>query len=151
MGRATLPVAALFVVRAVPARDVGRRVGVHVDHPSRFRELRRVAGELARFCADWSRGGLQCPDNRKDDQGHVERSRTRVDILALGVDDLGDGPYTIVASAVATNSWTSATLTAAKNYWFEVTAAVGSNWTSAKSSATGESTINSVSPFCLQP
>ena len=57
----------------------------------------------------------------------------------------------MVASGVATNSWTSATLAAAKNYWFEVTAAVGSNWTSAKSSATSESTINSVSPFCVQP
>ena len=38
-----------------------------------------------------------------------------------------------------------------KNYWFEVTAVVGSNWASAKSSATGESTINNSSPYCVQP
>jgi hypothetical protein len=32
-----------------------------------------------------------------------------------------------------------------------VTVTVGSNWTSAKSAATAESTINTFSPFCVQP
>jgi cellulose 1,4-beta-cellobiosidase len=61
------------------------------------------------------------------------------------------GTYTSIATGVATTSWTSGTLTAGTNYWFEVTVSVGSNWTSAKSSASTESTINSVSPFCVQP
>ena len=61
------------------------------------------------------------------------------------------GTYTSVATGVTTTSWTSGTLTAGTNYWFEVTVSVGSNWTSTKSSATVESTINSFSPFCVQP
>jgi hypothetical protein len=61
------------------------------------------------------------------------------------------GTYTLVASGVSTTSWTSGTLTAATNYWFEVTALVGTKWVSVKSSATGESTINSTSPYCIQP
>jgi len=61
------------------------------------------------------------------------------------------GPYTVIASGVATTSWTSGTLTTGTNYWFEVTVNFGSNWTSAKSSATGESTINGANPFCIQP
>ena len=61
------------------------------------------------------------------------------------------GTYTSVASGVTTTSWTSGTLTAGTNYWFEVTVSVGSNWASAKSTATGESTINSTTPFCVQP
>jgi cellulose 1,4-beta-cellobiosidase len=61
------------------------------------------------------------------------------------------GTYSSIAAGVTTTSWTSGTLTAGTNYWFEVTASVGSNWTSPRSSATGESTINSVSPFCVQP
>jgi hypothetical protein len=61
------------------------------------------------------------------------------------------GTYASVATGVATTSWTSGTLTAGTHYWFEVTASVGSNWTSTKSSASGESTINSLSPFCVQP
>jgi len=58
------------------------------------------------------------------------------------------GTYNLVASGVATNSWTSGTLTTG-NYWFEVVALIGTNWTSTKSSATGESTINSSN--CIQP
>jgi len=61
------------------------------------------------------------------------------------------GPYSSIASGVATTSWTSGTLTTGTNYWFEVTVNFGSNWVSAKSSATGESTINGVNPFCIQP
>jgi cellulose 1,4-beta-cellobiosidase len=61
------------------------------------------------------------------------------------------GTYTSIAAGVATTSWTSGTLTAGTNYWFEVTVSVGSNWTSSKSAATAESTINSFSPFCVQP
>lgn len=61
------------------------------------------------------------------------------------------GSYSSVATGVTTTSWTSSSLTGGTNYWFEVTASVGSNWTSAKSSATGGSTINSVSPYCVQP
>lgn len=61
------------------------------------------------------------------------------------------GTYTSIATGVTGTSWTSGTLTAGTNYWFEVTASVGSNWASAKSTATGESTINSISPFCVQP
>jgi cellulose 1,4-beta-cellobiosidase len=61
------------------------------------------------------------------------------------------GTYSSVAAGVATTSWTSGTLSSGTNYWFEVTASVGSNWTTAKSSATAESTINSTSPYCSQP
>ncbi len=61
------------------------------------------------------------------------------------------GTYSLVASGVAATSWTSGTLTTGTNYWFEVTVNFGSNWASAKSSATGESTINGSNPFCVQP
>jgi hypothetical protein len=61
------------------------------------------------------------------------------------------GTYTLAASGVTTTSWTSGTLASSTNYWFKVLAKVGSNWSSAKSAATGESTINLVSPFCVQP
>ncbi len=61
------------------------------------------------------------------------------------------GTYTLVASGVATTSWTSGILTTGTNYWFEVTVNFGSKWASAKSSATGESTINGTNPFCVQP
>ena len=61
------------------------------------------------------------------------------------------GTYSLLASAVATTSWTSGTLTAGTHYWFEVLAKVGSNWSSARSSATVQSTINAVTPFCTQP
>jgi cellulose 1,4-beta-cellobiosidase len=61
------------------------------------------------------------------------------------------GTYSSIATGVTTTSWTSGTLTAGTNYWFEVTASVGSNWTTAKSSATAESTINTLTPFCVQP
>ncbi len=61
------------------------------------------------------------------------------------------GTYSSIATGVTTTSWTSGTLTAGTNYWFEVTVSVGSNWTSTKSSATAESTINTLSPFCVQP
>ena len=61
------------------------------------------------------------------------------------------GTYTQVASGVIGTSWTSGTLTSATNYWFKVTALIGTKWVSAQSSASPESTINSVSPFCVQP
>ena len=61
------------------------------------------------------------------------------------------GTYSLAASGVTGTSWTSGTLTSGTNYWFEVTVNIGSNWASGKSSATGESTINSVTPFCIQP
>jgi hypothetical protein len=58
------------------------------------------------------------------------------------------GTYTVVASGVATTTWTSGTLTAGTHYWFEVLADVGTNWAGAKSAATAERTINSSNPFC---
>jgi endoglucanase len=61
------------------------------------------------------------------------------------------GTYSLVASGVSATSWTSSALTSTTNYWFEVATNVGSNWTSAKSSATTESTINGSNPFCVQP
>lgn len=61
------------------------------------------------------------------------------------------GTYSLLAGGVSATSWTSGTLTAGTHYWFEVSAAIGSNWSSAKSSATAESTINSSNPFCTQP
>lgn len=61
------------------------------------------------------------------------------------------GTYSLIASGVSTTSWTSGALTSGTNYWFEVVAIVGSHWASVKSSATGESTINIISPFCVQP
>ena len=61
------------------------------------------------------------------------------------------GTYSLVASGVATTSWTSGTLITGTHYWFEVTVTVGSNWASAKSSATAQSTINGANPFCTQP
>jgi hypothetical protein len=61
------------------------------------------------------------------------------------------GTYSLIASGVATTSWTSGALTSGTNYWFEVVVIVGTNWASVKSSATGESTIHASSPFCVQP
>ncbi len=61
------------------------------------------------------------------------------------------GTYTVAASGISTTSWTSGTLTAGTNYWFEVVTTVGTNWTSAKSSASPESTMNSSNPFCSKP
>jgi hypothetical protein len=61
------------------------------------------------------------------------------------------GTYSSIATGVTTTSWTSGSLNTNTNYWFEVTVSIGSNWTSAKSSATAESTINLFSPFCVQP
>jgi hypothetical protein len=61
------------------------------------------------------------------------------------------GTYTAVASGVTGTSWTSGTLTNGTNYWFKVNALVGTKWASAQSAASPESTINSSSPFCVQP
>ena len=61
------------------------------------------------------------------------------------------GPYSSIATGVATTSWTSGTLTSGTHYWFEVTVNVGTNWASAKSVATVQSTINAANPFCTQP
>jgi hypothetical protein len=61
------------------------------------------------------------------------------------------GTYSLIASGVATTSWTSGALSSGTNYWFEVVVIVGTHWASVKSSATGESTINLLSPFCVQP
>jgi len=61
------------------------------------------------------------------------------------------GIYSLIASGVATTSWTSGALTSGTNYWFEVVAIVGNNWASPKSPASVESTINSATPFCIQP
>ena len=61
------------------------------------------------------------------------------------------GTYSAIATGVTSASWTSGTLTAGTNYWFEVTASIGSNWTSTKSSTSVESTINTFSPYCVQP
>ena len=61
------------------------------------------------------------------------------------------GTYTLAASGITTTSWTSGTLTAGAHYWFEVVTTIGTNWTSAKSSASPESTMNSSNPFCSQP
>jgi len=60
------------------------------------------------------------------------------------------GSYSQIGTST-TSPWTSSTLTSGTNYWFEVVANIGSNWSSVKSSATGESTINSSSPYCAQP
>ena len=49
--------------------------------------------------------------------------------------------YIVVASGVATTSWTSGVL-AAGNYWFEVAAVFGSNWLGSNSAATGQRTIS---------
>jgi hypothetical protein len=61
------------------------------------------------------------------------------------------GTYSLIASGVATTSWTSAALTSGTHYWFEVVADIGSNWASVKSAATVQSTINALTPFCTQP
>ena len=60
------------------------------------------------------------------------------------------GTYTKVTT-VTTLSYTTAALTAGTNYWYKVVTDIGTNWASAQSSATGESTINSANPFCVQP
>jgi hypothetical protein len=61
------------------------------------------------------------------------------------------GTYTQVATGVTATSWTSGTLTSGTNYWFKVAALIGTKWVSAQSAASPESTINSTSPFCVQP
>ena len=61
------------------------------------------------------------------------------------------GTYTLAVSGITTTSWTSGTLTANTNYWFEVLAFVGTTRSSAKSSASPESSMHSSNPFCVQP
>ncbi len=61
------------------------------------------------------------------------------------------GTYNLIANGVTATSWTSGSLSNNTNYWFEVVANIGSNWASAKSAATGESSINKKNPFCVQP
>ena len=61
------------------------------------------------------------------------------------------GTYSSAQSGVTGTSWTTATLTAGYNYWYEAATVYGSNWTSAKSTATAETTISSTSPECKQP
>jgi hypothetical protein len=61
------------------------------------------------------------------------------------------GTYSLLASGVATTSWTSGTLGGGTRYWFEVVANVGSNWSSVKSAATGSSLINALTQLCIQP
>lgn len=60
------------------------------------------------------------------------------------------GTYSLVASGVGATSWTSGTL-ANNHFWFEVLAAVGTQWSSARSSATAQTTIHGANPFCTQP
>jgi hypothetical protein len=60
------------------------------------------------------------------------------------------GAYSLVASGISTTSYTTASLTTG-NDWYEVTASIGTNWASARSSVSGESTIQSSNPFCKQP
>jgi hypothetical protein len=60
------------------------------------------------------------------------------------------GSYSSTATGVATNSWTSGTLTAG-NYWFKVEAYVGTKWVSVQSAATGETTIATTGTECQQP
>jgi len=61
------------------------------------------------------------------------------------------GSYSSAKTGLTATSWTTGTLSAAKNYWFEVVADIGTNWVSAFSAATAESTINSANPYCVQP
>jgi hypothetical protein len=61
------------------------------------------------------------------------------------------GTYTQIASGVTGTSWTSGALANGTNYWFKVTALIGTKWASTQSAASPESTINSTTPFCVQP
>jgi len=61
------------------------------------------------------------------------------------------GTYSLTATGVTGTSWTSGTLGTGYNYWYEVVALYGTIWQSAKSSATGETTISSSNPECKQP
>ena len=61
------------------------------------------------------------------------------------------GTYALLGSGISTNSYTTGKLKSGRNYWFEVNVVVGSNWASAKSTATGESSISNSSPYCVQP
>ena len=58
------------------------------------------------------------------------------------------GAYSLVTS-VTTTTWTPTTALSAGNYWYKVTASIGTNWTGVESSATVESTINTLK--CVQP
>ena len=61
------------------------------------------------------------------------------------------GPYSQVASGIATLSWTSGGLSTG-NYWFEVRVFQGTHWQSALSAPTGESTTTSTGgKTCTQP
>jgi hypothetical protein len=61
------------------------------------------------------------------------------------------GTYSSAQTGVTGTSWTTGTLATGYNYWYEVATVYGKNWTSAKSTATGETTISSTSPECKQP
>jgi hypothetical protein len=56
--------------------------------------------------------------------------------------------FTVVASGVATTSWTSASLPTGLTYWYKVSATIGSNWTSSMSTASTGRLIKSTSPNC---
>jgi len=57
------------------------------------------------------------------------------------------GPYTPVATGLATTTWTSGTL-ANGTYWYEVAAYVGTKWVSSDSAASVKRTISATSPNC---
>ncbi len=61
------------------------------------------------------------------------------------------GTYSSAKSGATGTSWPTGTLTTGYNYWYEVAAVYSTKWTSAKSAATGETTISSTNPECQQP
>jgi hypothetical protein len=61
------------------------------------------------------------------------------------------GTYTSAKTGVTGTSWTTGTLATGYNYWYEVVSVYSTPWTSAKSTASGETTISSSSPECKQP
>ncbi|HMC40354.1 MAG TPA: hypothetical protein VKI19_11875 [Acidimicrobiales bacterium] len=54
--------------------------------------------------------------------------------------------FALVASQVASTSWTTASLSSA-TYWFEVASAVGTGWTSSTSTTTAPRTITGSNCF----
>jgi hypothetical protein len=56
--------------------------------------------------------------------------------------------YAVVATGLASASWTSGALKQNSTYWFEVSATLGGTWTSAASSPTAGNTIHAKAPFC---
>jgi len=102
-------------------------------------------------CTHRHRRKLRRRHDVQDDQGHVERSHARNDVLRLRLDDHGRWCLQPHCERRGGDIVDERRADQRHQLLFEVVAVVGNNWASTKSSASAESTINGTNPFCVQP